>query len=152
MNVQLQHLKDSLYKTWWSEDILFDVNSVAPPEWEAIKNNPSDYFNKYIQRFPLLESSEAIAETPKEQCIWKEVSEEEAKWSLHRIIAISLPYKSEHFPEEAAKQLVDDVTRQFLPSVRYFWPDYRLTYASFEENLVIVDQEKLLFVMRIEED
>jgi len=152
MNAQFQRLKDSLYKTWWSDAILFEVTPITSLEWSEINDDPSSYFDNYIQRFQLLGSSEAIAETPTEQRIWKEVSEEEAKRCLKMIIAISLPYKSEHFPEADAMQLVDNVICQFSSSVRYFWADYRLTYASFEEPLVIVDQEKVLFVMRIEED
>jgi len=152
MNAQFQQLKDSLYKRWWSETILFDVLSISPTEWEAIRDNPSDYFNRYIQRFPLLVTYEAITEIPTKKHIWKEKSEEEAKRSLNRMITICLAYESNHFPEAEAKQLIDDVICQFSPSVRYFRSFYDLTESIFEEQLVIVDEEKLLFVLRMEDD
>jgi hypothetical protein len=49
-------------------------------------------------------------------------------------------------------QMVNDVFHQFSTPVLYLCPYYSFTYAPAEERLVIVDQEKLLFVMRIEED
>ena len=153
MNPKFQRLKDLLYREWSQESILLKETSIGQNEWKEINDDPSRYFNKYIEFLPIPQKFVWFDEIPAEQRIWRTIEQDDARLILYKIIATGFLFEDiQAVPQAVAMRLVDDVIHEFSLPVLYICPYFSFSNVQAEERLVIIDQQKVLFVLRVEED
>jgi len=160
MNPQFQQLKDLLCQTWHPKHIIIAEEPVDRFKWEIINWDPSafvhehlhQHYSNYIQESVKAGQSEVFADFRLQKGCWGIIGQEEARNILNKIIAILHYDDSEIVSRSVTEKIISGILNPLLPPVRYLTAYYGLTSATWEERLVVIDQEKLLFVMRVEFD